>query len=100
RDQLDLVQARALQRLVHDRVDQLQVMPRSPFGHHAAEAVVHALAGDHIGADLASARDDGGARVVAGSLYCQDHVPGTSSRVPRSVAGVLHITIASSPLSW
>ena len=83
RDQLDLVQARALQRLVDDGVDQLEVVPRRPLGHDAAEAVVHALGGHDVRADLTGARDDGGARVVAGGLDGEDHVPGTSSRVPR-----------------
>ena len=88
------------ERLVDDRVDQLEVMARRPLRHDAAEAPVHALGGDDVRADLAGPRDDGGARVVAGGLERQDHVPGTSSNEPRNVAGVRHMTIASSPLSW
>ena len=68
--------------------------------HDAAEAVVDALRGDDVRADLARGGDDRGAGVVAGRLEREDHVPGTSSSVPRNVAGVRHITIASSPLSW
>jgi len=84
----------------HD-VHELDVVPRGPLRHDAAEAPVHALGGHDVGQQLARARDDRGARVVARRLDGEDHAtPGTSSSVPRSVAGVRHITIASSPLSW
>ena len=43
--------------------------------------------------------DDRGAGVVAGRLEREDHVPGTSSSVPRRVPGVRHMITASSPLS-
>ena len=101
---VDVVERRAglAQRVVDDRVDQLEVMARGDLGHDAAEAVVHALGGDDVRVHRAVVADDRRARVVARGLEGEDHAGaafGTSSSVPRSVAGVRHMTTASSPLS-
>jgi hypothetical protein len=104
RDERDVVEpaSRLPQRVVDDRVDQLEMVPRRDLRHDPAEAVVHALRGDDRRAHLAVAGDDRRARVVARGLEREDQVGeafGTSSSEPRSVAGVRHITTASSPLS-
>ena len=104
RDERDVVERRArlAQRVVDDRVDELEVMARGDLRHDPAEAVVHALGGDDRGQHLAGVGDDRRAGVVAGGLEREDQVGeafGTSSSEPRSVAGVRHITTASSPLS-
>ncbi len=54
RDELDVVQPHpgAGERVVDDGVDELEVMARGDLRHHAAVAVVHALRGDDVGADL------------------------------------------------
>ena len=94
RDQLDVVERRAgsAERVVDDRVGELEVVPAGDLGHHTAVAVVHALAGDHVRADLAVRGDD-----------AEDQPTptfGMSSSLPTSVAGVRHMITASSPLSW
>ena len=104
RDQLRVVErgAGAREGVVDDRVDELEVVAAGDLRHDAAVAVVDALGGDDVGADLAVAADHGGAGVVAGGLEREDHsgcALGTSSSEPRRVAGVRHITTASSPLS-
>ncbi len=105
-DQADLVEAAAsdLERTIYDRVDELQVMARGDLGHDAAEVLVRRLRGDHVGADAPVLVDHRGARVVAARLQREDpHTGpglGTSSSEPTRVAGVRHITSASSPLSW
>jgi hypothetical protein len=81
--------ARALERVVDDGVDQLEVVARGDLRHHAAEPSVHALRGDDVGPHLAVEADDGGAGVVAGRLDRQDHAG----------AAVRHMITASSPLS-
>ena len=57
RDQLDVVEPApaARERVVDDRVDELEVVARGDLRHDAAVAVVHALRGDDVGADLARA---------------------------------------------
>ena len=62
------------ERVVDDGVDQLEVVARGDLRHDAAEAVVHALGGDDVGADLAVAGDDRRARVVARRLERQDRL--------------------------
>ena len=104
RDQLGVVErgARLGEGVVDDRVDELEVVARGDLGHDAAVAVVDALGGDDVRADLAGAGDHRRAGVVAGRLEREDHSGcafGTSSSGPRRVAGVRHITTASSPLS-
>ena len=109
-DQRDVIEARARarERLVDHRVDQLGVVARGDLGNDAAEARVHLLGGDHVGGDRSVAPDERGARVVAARLEREDHgrwwatgsAAGTSSRRPWSVAGVRHMISASSPLSW
>ena len=76
--------------------------------YDTAETRVHLLRGDHVGGDRSVTPDERGARVVAARLEREDHgrwwatgsASGTSSRRPRSVAGVRHMISASSPLSW
>jgi hypothetical protein len=91
RDAVDAVEGRLRlrQRVVDDRVDELEVVARRDLRHHAAEAVVDALGGDDVGEYLAAVADDGGTGVVAGSLEREDH-PGGAVR---------HMITASSPLS-
>ena len=104
-DQLDVVErgARAGERVVDDGVDQLQVMARGDLGHHAAVAVVDRPARRRRWSAPRRRRDDRRAGVVAGRLEREDHsgsaASGTSSSRAASVAGVRHMTIASSPLS-
>ena len=104
--QLDLVQAAAgpRQGLVDDGVDQLEVVARGDLGHDPAEAGVLLLGGDHVGADRAVLLQDRRAGVVAAGLEREDahggEALGTSSSDPARVAGVRHMTSASSPLSW
>ncbi len=62
-------------------------------GHDAAEAIVHPLRGDHVGADLTVGSDDRGTGVVAAGLDREDHV------VSHGVPTARHMMIASSPLS-
>ncbi len=113
-DQSDVVKVDAGfgERLRDHQVDQLQMMAGGDLGHDAAVAVVHALRGDHVRARVSVRVEDRCAGVVAAALQGQDRPGlavadahagpglGTSSRCPRSVAGVRHITSASSPLSW
>ena len=103
-DERDVVEAapRQAQRVLDDRVDELEVMARRDLRHDAAEAIVDALRGDDRRQHLAGVRDDRGTGVVAGGLEREDQIGaafGTSSSEPRSVPGVRHITTASSPLS-
>ena len=106
RDQLDLLEADAgvAQRARDDHVDQLEVVARGDLRHDAAEARVRLLGGDHVRADRPIPVDHRRARVVAARLQREDRHTGpgfgTSSSEPCSVAGVRHITSASSPLSW
>ena len=107
-DQLDLLErhARLAQRLLDDEVDQLEVLARGDLRDDSAEAIVHSLRGDHVRAQAPVGAEHRRAGVVAAALQREDrsYRPpsglGTSSSEPRSVAGVRHITIASSPLSW
>ena len=46
---------RAGERVVHHRVDELEVVARGDLRHHPAEAVVHALRGHDVGEDLPGA---------------------------------------------
>ncbi len=50
-DLLDVVErgAGAVERVVDDRVDELEVVARGDLRHDAAEARVHALGGDDVG---------------------------------------------------
>ena len=74
RDELDVVEphAGAGERVVDDGVDELEVMARGDLRHHAAVAVVDALRGDDVRADLPRRRDDGRAGVVAARLERED----------------------------
>ena len=67
------------QRVVDDGVDQLEVVARGDLGHDAAVAVVDALRGDDVRADLAVARDDRGAGVVAARLDARGSRRGASA---------------------
>ena len=106
-DQLDVVEPdrpRRSSARCDDRVDELEVVARGDLGHDAAEVLVHGLRGDHVGADAPVAVDHRRARVVAAGLQREDaHTgPGVGHVLERArrVAGVRHITSASSPLSW
>ncbi len=105
-DELHALEARSrlLERLRDDRVHQLEVVARGDLGDYAAEGDVRLLGGDHVGEHLPTGVDHRRARVVAACLQGKDrHTEpgfGTSSRDPASVAGVRHMTSASSPLSW
>ena len=70
------------------------VVPEIASRHHLelVNAVVHALRGDDRRKDLAGARDDRGAGVVAAGLDAEDHGTGAPS-------GTRHMIRASSPLS-
>ena len=74
-DLLDVVErgAGAVERVVDDRVDELEVVARGDLRDDAAEARVHALGGDDVGEQIALIGDDGGARVVARRLDREDH---------------------------
>ena len=105
RDELDVVELGPglRERVVDDRVGELEVVAARHLRHDAAVAVVHALARDHVRADLAVERDDRGARVVAAGFDAEDQAMptfGMSSSRPTSVDGVRHMITASSPLSW
>ena len=93
-----------LQRLGDHEVDELEVVAGGDLGDDAAEALVRLLGGDHVGEHPPVPVDDRRAGVVAARLERQDaHTEpgfGTSASDPSSVAGVRHITRASSPLSW
>jgi hypothetical protein len=98
-DECDVAQPRprAGERVVHDRVDQLQVMARRDLGHHSAVALVEArLGGDDVAEHPPVARDDRRAGVVARGLEREDQVR------PRGYAwtSVRHMMRASSLLSW
>ncbi len=105
-DEIHVIERRAslAQRLGDDRVRDLQMVARGDLRHHAAEAIVRALGGDHVRAHQAVGIDNRRAGVVAAALEREDRHTGpgfgTSSNVPASVAGVRHMTSASSPLSW
>ncbi len=93
-DQLELIEPDGglLQRALHDRVDDLEVMARGDLGHDAAEVLVCGLRGDHVGADTPVGVDHGGAGVVAAGLEREDHaggllIAGRSSHGP----GVGHV---------
>ena len=92
------------QRVVDHVVDQLEMVAGGDLGHHSAVAVVDALRGDDVGAHRPVRVDDRRAGVVAAGLQREDAHggpgAGTSSSEPARVAGVRHITSASSPLSW
>ena len=70
-------------------VDQLEVVARGDLGDDAAEAIVDALRGDHVRADLAVARDDRGAGVVAARLEREDQRSRRSRRAHGT--GVRHV---------
>ena len=86
------------------------MMARGDLRDHPAEVLVHDLRGDDIREQPPVAAEHGGAGVIAARLEGEDHTAGppahtgpglgTSSSVPSRVAGVRHITSASSPLSW
>jgi hypothetical protein len=72
---VDVVQgvARVHQRLIDDRVHELEVMPGRDLRHDAAVALVEPrLGGDHVAADLGPVVDDGRAGVVARGLDRED----------------------------
>ena len=84
------------------------MVARGDLGHDSAEAIVLVLGGDHVGGEHAvGLPQHGRTGVVAARLERQDRALahgepglGTSASDPASVAGVRHITSASSPLSW
>ena len=97
------------QRIVHHRAHQLEVTPGSDLRYHAAICVVDPLRRDDVREDLSTRADDRRAGVVAAGLQREQGAAherltgpaaGTSSRLPRRVAGVRHMISASSPLSW
>jgi hypothetical protein len=104
--QVEIPERRAglLQGLSHHEVDEIQVLARGDLWNYPPEAVVDTLGGDRVGAHPTLPIENGGAGVVAARLERQDpHMKpglGTSSSDPASVAGVRHMTRASSPLSW
>ncbi len=113
-DEPDVVERAAgiAQRLLDHEVHELQVVAGGDLGDHAAEAVVDSLRGDRVRAHRAAGRvEHRGAGVVAAALQRENRACcrrtahtnpglGTSSSEPVNVAGVRHMTSASSPLSW
>ena len=93
-----------LQRVLDEHVDELEVVAGRDLRHDAAEAAVHGLRGDDVGKRRAAGAHNRRAGVVAARLERKyvHTTPGfgTSSSLPARVAGVRHITSASSPLSW
>ena len=98
RHELDVGQADLglVQRVLDDGADQLQMVAAGDLGHDPAVAVVDALRGDDVGADLPSGGHDSRAGVVAGGLEGEDHPAAPDGEV---VFRVRHMITASSPLS-
>ena len=68
------------QRLLNNRLDQLQVIARSQFGHNAPiRAMERYLGADDVRQDFAALAYDGGGRFVARSLNAQ-YVHGSQAR--------------------
>ena len=98
RDPVDPAQRHTgdVERLAHDRRDQLEVATRGDLGDDAAEAGVQlGLGGDDVRADLAVLGDDRRGGLVAGRLQPEDHAAPAESRT----AGSRHMISASSRLS-
>ena len=99
RDHVEVRERRsgALERVVDDVADQLEVVPRGDLGHHAAVAVVDPLGGDHVRADLSLVCDDRRAGVVTARLEREDHPDALGVD---AFSAVRHMISASSPVSW
>ncbi len=74
-DQLELLErhARLAQRLLDDEVDQLEVLARGDLRDDTAEAIVHALRGDHVREQAPVGAEHRRAGVVAAALQREDH---------------------------
>ena len=99
RDHVEVGERRAgaRERVVDDVADQVEMVTRRDLGHDPAVAVVDALGGDHVRADLAVVGDDRRARVVTARLEREDHPDALGVD---AVSAVRHMISASSPVSW
>ncbi len=83
----------ALQRLLQDGHDRLHMLARGELRHHATVASVELhLRGDDAGQNLPPIADDGGGRLVAGSLNAEDVQATVSGRAAIRRAAQLGIS--------